>query len=106
METPDLLLSEALREVDWINLGRTIDSLVRGVEWGKYDKNYIKPNFEKALTSVTWMVDNSSELAKLFTELEAQAKEKRKRGPREKPMKPELTEAEKEELRKSLEKNK
>lgn len=82
MEKPDALLSEALREVDWINVGRTLDSLVRGVEWDRYDKNFIKPNFEKALNSLSWMVDNVEELAKLFEQYEAEAKEKRKLGPR------------------------
>lgn len=81
---PDVLLSEALRAVDWINLGRTLDSLVRGVEWDKYDKNYIKPNFEKALTSINWVVDNAEELAKLFEQYAEEAKEKRKTGPRSK----------------------
>jgi len=81
---PDALLSEALRAVDWINLGRTLDSLVRGNEWDKYDKNYIKPNFEKALTSITWVVDNAEELAKLFEQYAEEAKEKRKTGPRSK----------------------
>ena len=106
MEKPEELLSEALREVDWINFGRTIDSLVRGIEWAKWDKNFIKPSFEKALSSSKWLLDNIEELDKLFKQLEAEAKEKRKRGPREKTMRPEATEAEKEALRKSLEKNK
>ena len=64
------LLKEAIKHVDFINLGRTISALGEyEYDWTKFDNNKWRPNKNLALKEAVWLKDNADKILEALTVL-------------------------------------
>ena len=55
------LLQEAVAKVNWINFARTLESLTEH-DWGKYNNNFWRPDFNQVLFDKDWLADNAGKI--------------------------------------------
>lgn len=55
------LLQEAVAKVNWLNFARTIESLIE-YDWGKYENNQFRPNFNQLLLDKDWLAENAGQI--------------------------------------------
>lgn len=53
------LAQEALKQVDFINLGRVLSSLANGYAWKRFDNSVWRPDFNRAFEDKEWLAENA-----------------------------------------------
>jgi hypothetical protein len=51
-------LQDALKNVNWLNLMRCMDSLAQGNAWRKYSNTTWRPSFKQLELDLPWLLDN------------------------------------------------
>ena len=69
-----LKLQENLKNVNWINLLRVMESLAAGEAWGRYDNNQWRPNYKQAELDLPWMLDNFGQVCEALRTLREEVK--------------------------------
>lgn len=74
-EKAQSMLQDALRNVNWLNLMRCMDSLAQGNSWRKYSNTGWRPSFKQLELDLPWLLDNFEQVCEALQVLKEQARE-------------------------------
>jgi hypothetical protein len=61
------VIESALKNVNWLNFARVVQTLADGHPYGRFDNNYWRPNYKQFELDLPWMLDNVEDLCKALS---------------------------------------